>query len=87
MRFQYSTLTSPNPFPQPLISRFSVHHAAIHESAETLTRDSYPAPDSGTGTHSGRHLCYPALPCRENPRQSREASSVYLCCIPPLARA
>ena len=67
MLFQYSTLTCPNPFPQLLISRFSVHHVAIHESPKTLTTDSYPAPDSGTGTHPGRHLWQAPLPCREDP--------------------
>ena len=87
MLFQYSTLTCPNPFPQPLISRFSVHHVAIHESPKTLTTDSYPAPDSGTGTHPGRHLSYPALPCRENHGQSVSAGSFYHYIIPPPAAA
>ena len=87
MRFEYSTLSPPNPVSQPLISRFSVHHTAIHESPKTLTTDSYLALDSGTGTHSGRHLWQAPLPCREDPRQSREARSVYLCCIPPLVTA
>ena len=86
MLFQYSTLTSPNPFPQPLISRFSVHHVAIHESPKTLTTDTYLTPDSGTGTHSGRHLSQAPLPCREDPVKVRRQARIVVYCISPVLR-
>ena len=66
------------------ICRIGSHHT---ESPEILTRDTYLTPDSGTGTHPVRHLCYPALPCRADPRQSVNSGLDYPICIPSLSKA
>ena len=87
MRFQYSTHTHLNPVSQPFISRFYVNVVDGYESPKTLTTDSYPTPDSGTGTHPGRHLYYVALPCRESHGQSVSAVSFYHYIVPPPAAA
>ena len=86
MHFEYSTLTSPNPVSQPLISRFYVHHDTPCESPKALTTDSYLTPDSGACTHSGRHLWQAPLPCQQDPQRSLATAPFSDGVIPPLPR-
>ena len=41
MRFEYSTLSPPNPVSQPLISQFYVHHDTPYESLGDAPTDGY----------------------------------------------
>ena len=83
MRFEYSTLSPPNPVSQSLISRFYVHHDILYESPRNAPTDGYDDLNPSAYTASGhRHFsgCFSRLLIDRkdapNPQKLRKLASL-----------